>query len=187
MDLLLVLLCPLYSRCKTTASGRAAHSFISLPNTLLNPYHVRNRWYPAHRGIAVVPGAGDCVAYIVRTLAFILSVFLTRFRTTQYYVLTSTFGEYISPTFKIDSRLIIFPALVLYDYLLTLPLEIAEIWFGKLTGIKVLFLLNRYPYLLSQLMGLLYTFLYTTDAVRPLHTRFCSYLTGISLRRGEYQ
>ena len=97
--------------------------------------------------------------------ALILRIILKRYRTTQYYVLTSTFGDF-HPQRRFGAWLTYSAVLVFYDYLLTLPLEIAQIWHGQWTGIKILFLLNRYPYLLSQLMGLLYIFLYTSDAVR---------------------
>lgn len=38
----------------------------------------------------------------------------------------------------------IFTAITVYDWILTLPLEIRVIWSRKMTGAKVLFLLNRY-------------------------------------------
>ncbi|TDL18654.1 hypothetical protein BD410DRAFT_900726 [Rickenella mellea] len=43
-------------------------------------------------------------------------------------------------------------ALVFYDYILTLPTEIAEIWNSKFSGAKVLFFLARYPFVISTVL-----------------------------------
>ena len=48
--------------------------------------------------------------------------------------------------------------LVIYDYFLTLPLEISKIWKGSLTIGKVLFMLCRYPSFLCQLVIMLLYF-----------------------------
>ena len=37
----------------------------------------------------------------------------------------------------------------IFDYLLTLPLEVAEIWKGKITLSRTIFLVNRYSFLLA--------------------------------------
>lgn len=47
------------------------------------------------------------------------------------------------------NRALISPVLYIYDYLLTLSDEVSAIWPSKFTGAKLIFLLNRYSFLLS--------------------------------------
>ena len=56
-------------------------------------------------------------------------------------------------------------ALVTYDYFLTLPLEISEIWSGTFTATKALFFLNRYSYLIYQAVIQSFYFLRTDTMV----------------------
>lgn len=60
-------------------------------------------------------------------------------------------------------------ALTAFDYLLTLHLEISEIWTGKLNIVKFLFIANRYPFYLAQIVTLFGRFFsVATDAVSAI-------------------
>ena len=60
--------------------------------------------------------------------------------------------------------------LLLYDYFLTLPLELRYIWHGKLNTIKILFIINRYASLVYQYSIILLSFVQPiTNAVRLIH------------------
>ena len=56
-------------------------------------------------------------------------------------------------------------AFIVFDYILTLPLEVTEIWRGKFSLTKALFLVNRYLFLIAEIALLLFTVWANTDKV----------------------
>ena len=60
-----------------------------------------------------------------------------------------------------SDMLYMYIVLVIYDHLLTLYLEISEIWPKKLSLVKCLFLMSRYSLLLLQIFATIYTFPYS--------------------------
>lgn len=51
----------------------------------------------------------------------------------------------------------------MYHYLLTLPLEVSAIWKSKLSGTTILFIINRYMFMISWTVGMAESFIITQD------------------------
>lgn len=54
------------------------------------------------------------------------------------------FSSYISQAISQSPLIHILPVLYVYDFILTLPLEVSEIWSSKFSGATLAYLLNRY-------------------------------------------
>lgn len=54
------------------------------------------------------------------------------------------FSSYISQAISQSLLIHILPVLYVYDFILTLPLEVSEIWSSKFSGATLAYLLNRY-------------------------------------------
>lgn len=82
-------------------------------------------------------------------------------RTDANYAIISSAGTrfpflfYASATF-IDSY-ILSEALWALDFIQTLPMEIQAVWFGKLSGPAILFLVNRYSFGISVIVEVLFS------------------------------
>ena len=73
---------------------------------------------------------------------------------------------------------------MLYDYLLTLPDEVEEIWKGRFTITRVLYLMNRYPFMISLLTFIIFIYTSMGDAVSFFDSLFLNALilpVGVSL------
>lgn len=124
-------------------------------------------------------------------LAYAIFLFFFRFFTRNIhimfslsynYVTVSAFGEpscHLSWNVRLKAL-----ALSFYEYLITLHLEMSEIWRGKLSITKVLFYLSRYPYLVFQVLSMLLLFGQFSDYV--CISLLCIIFYGLTrLSRGE--
>lgn len=75
-------------------------------------------------------------------------------RRIQFYIQFGVTGA-VNVKFTLRSRLIYFPALVAYEYLLTFYDEVKAIWRRKITGASVLFIVNRYVLIITIVLQIL--------------------------------
>lgn len=84
-------------------------------------------------------------------------------RVSALYATVSVTSELNVPSFTQNFHLC--EAFVFYDYFVTLPEEVKQIWQGNLNASKVLFILNRYTYLIFQFFSTINAFWRADDAV----------------------